>query len=142
MTLTGCTKSYRDIRVTSCNIVSIAPSGLRAVDAVLSVGVTNPGPEFEISDLDVIIRTDGEACLHLNADKVFFENGADKIYRVSLRGELCEGYNVMSAFKVLQGTEDALTAEAAFRIGRRGGHGIPVKLKERPLSDILRKVLL
>lgn len=141
MTLTGCVKAYRDIKVTSCNVVSITPSGLRAIDAVLSVGVTNPGPEFEISGLNVTIRTAGEDCLRLNADKVFFEKGENKIYRVPLRGELCEGYNVMSAFEVLQGTGDALTAEASFRIGLKGSRGIPVKLKERPVSSVLKKLL-
>lgn len=141
MTLTGCVKAYRDIKVTSCNVVSMAPSGLRALDIVLSVGVANPGPEFEINDLDVTIKTAGEECLHLSTDKLLFEKAENGIYRIPVRGELCEGYNVMSALQVLQGTGETLTAEASFRIGMKGTRGIPVKLKERPVSDVLKKLL-
>ena len=48
--------SYKDISVTSCEVASLSPNGLRAVDAVLSVGVHNPTVAFTLSDIAGTVR--------------------------------------------------------------------------------------
>ena len=57
---TGCA-SYKDIRITSYNIESIFPKGLRTVQATFKVGLDNPAPEVTISDVrGVLYRQDKE----------------------------------------------------------------------------------
>ena len=46
----GCSK-MKNVRVTSCKLESVSPSGLRSLDARLGIGIENPGREFTISGI-------------------------------------------------------------------------------------------
>lgn len=39
--LTGCSKA-KEISVTSCELVSLSPSGLKSIDGTVAVGIHNP----------------------------------------------------------------------------------------------------
>ena len=58
--LAGCGK-IKDISITSCDIVSISPSGLRSLNGVFLVGIHNPVFKFAVSDIQGTVYHKGTA---------------------------------------------------------------------------------
>ena len=61
---------YKDIRVDSCRLESISPSGFKAVDAGFSMQVSNPVKELVFSDIAGTVYFDGEELGNFEAPDV------------------------------------------------------------------------
>ena len=91
----GCGK-FNDIRITSAKLVSLTPSGLRAVDAVMEVGVDNPAMTFTVAYARGTVYYAGKPLMDYSAQPVTVKRRSSEVYEVNARGTLAGGVSVLS----------------------------------------------
>ncbi|MGN1231957.1 MAG: LEA type 2 family protein [Candidatus Cryptobacteroides sp.] len=94
MIVCGCGK-FNDIRITSAKLVSLTPSGLRAVNAVLEVGVDNPAMAFTVAYARGTVYYAGQPLLDYSAQPVTVKRRSSEVYEVNARGTLADGVSVL-----------------------------------------------
>lgn len=92
--LTSCA-SYKDIKVTSVEIVSLSPNGLREVDALLHVGIDNPILSFAVKDVEGVLRDGDTPVAYFVTDQLTVDGKTSKIYDIPVKGRLSESSNIM-----------------------------------------------
>ena len=138
--LGGCAKTYKDIKVTSFDIISISPKGLDAVDAVVDVGLDNPIVGFEVFNAVASIKLSGEECMSILADQLVVEGHSEKVYRIPLHGSLSPSFNPLELLKLVKDMDlSKFTMDAKARVGLRGGLGKDIDIKDIKLEKLLKK---
>lgn len=130
--------SYKDISVTSFRLVSLAPRGLSAMDALVDVGVHNPAMGFELSDVSGEVKIDGTTYIVLNADRLVVDRKSDKIYSLPVRASLPQGitlFHLFGKFSVVG--PDRMSVDVAAKIAMRGGAGKTIRIKDIPVESLL-----
>ena len=139
--LASCTKSFQDIKVTSCKLVSVSPRGLSAFDAVVEVGVDNPAKQITLSKAYAKLKMDGEPCLHLTADDVTLAARSEQVYSVTLHGTMDGSFNPFSLLSLLEHPEmETLSIDVSFRGALKSGLGKDFEYTDIPLKDLLGKL--
>ena len=134
--LTGCNKSYKDIKVTSFEVISITPKGLNQVDAVVDVGIYNPIIGFEVTGLFGTLKMDGESCVNISSDQLMVSGKTEKVYRIPLHGELVPGFNPLSLLKVAQTMDfSSFTADVEGKVSIKGV-GKTIAMKDLKLGEL------
>lgn len=136
----GCT-GPKDIRVTSCSIVSLAPSGLRALDGVISLGIKNPmGMSFSISDFSGCIKNQGSEFAYFGAGKLPVARRSDRSYNIPCKGGISDGVGLMQIINLL-GKRDfsRMTMDIQVRIKILGIIGKTLRFNDISISDLLEK---
>lgn len=141
LTIQGCNK-VKELAVTSFEIVSIAPSGISALDATVRVGIHNPLVAFEATDVIGTLKLDGKPCLYLSADQLIVSGNCDKVYTIPVRGNIAEGFNPFELLNLINGTSlalDKLSVDVNGKLALRGGVGKKLELKDIRISDYMKK---
>ena len=68
--------------MTSFEVQSFSPNGMRSVDAVALVGVYNPTVEFTISELKGMVRDGDHVIAYLEGAPVTVEKKSDLVYEL------------------------------------------------------------
>lgn len=136
--LSACTKSFQDIKVTSCRLVSVSPKGLTSFDAVLEVGVDNPAPQLTLSNAYAKLKMDDNPCLHLTADDLTIQPRAEQVYTVMLHGTIDGNFNPFSLLSLLEDQNlDRMTIDVSFHGALKSGLGKDFEYKDIPLKELL-----
>ena len=139
--LCSCGKSFQDIKVTSCELVSLTPLGLSAMDVSVNVGVDNPTVQVALSQLRAVVKMDGIPCLNVTADDVTLAAKTQDIYPLLLHGSIAEGYNPLQLFGLFgQRDLSPLTVDITFHGALRSGLGKDFEYIDLPLKDLLGKL--
>lgn len=137
---TGCA-SFSDIKLTGCDLGSVAPRGLTGFEAELSLQVDNPAPQVTISEAGATVRIDGTPCLYLRSDGLTLKPRTEEIYGVLLHGELDPAFNPFELLKLLkEENRDLMTVDVAFRATLKSGITRRYEYKDLPLKEILKKI--
>lgn len=137
MMFTGC-KSYKDIKLTSFEVVSVTPSGFSGVDVVVDVGVDNPIMGFEVLDPVVTLKMDGEPALEVSADQIIIRPRCEHIYRVPLKGRFVEGFNRLKLLTLVGNFDlQQFTADFTGHAALRGGTGINLDIKDIKVGEMM-----
>ena len=136
--LSSCVQKFRDIRVTSCEIVSFTPRGLRSADAVLSLGVDNPAGSFVVNDFEVIIKDAGAKLCVLRADPVSFEKKSSQKYTVPCSARI-ESLSVMEILELVGGTDFSdFTADVSATVATGKGSGHKIKFNDIKITELIK----
>lgn len=139
--LTSCAKSFQDIRVTSCKVLSVSPKGLSSFDAVLEVGVDNPAPQLNLSNAYAILKMDGQPCLHVRADDMTIQPRSEQVYTVLLHGSIDGGFNPFSLFGLLEKRAlDPMSVDLSFHGALKNGIGKDFEYKDIPLKELMESL--
>ncbi len=91
----------RDIRLESADIVSLSPSGMRSLDAVLSLKIYNPAPEINASDISGSIMLDEKKIMTFTADPFTLPGRTTAECELCIHGTLVGSINPLSLLGVL-----------------------------------------
>ena len=115
--LCGCSKTYKDIKVTSFDIVSVTPKGLNQVEAVVDVGLSNPIVGLRVTDLTGTLMMAGDPCLSLRIPELDVQGRMDKVYRIPVTGTIQPGFNPLSLLSIAQSMDlSSFTADLQGRV--------------------------
>lgn len=136
--LTGCSKSFKDIKVTSFNVLSITPRGLTELIATVEVGVDNPILAFTVKDIHGGIRMDGNPCIEITSDYVMIDGSCEKTYTIPVRAKLSEEFNPFQLLTMLQNRDlSRFTVDVNAKVLLRSGIGKTFELKDIPMDKLI-----
>lgn len=138
---TGC-KKVKEISVTSFEIVSVTPSGLTELDALIKLGIHNPMVPFEVTDATGTLKIAGKPCISLSTDQLIVAGNTDKVYSIPIKGWIAEGFNPFELLKLFNGGSldfDQLTVDVNGKVALRGGVGKKLDIKDIKLSKFSKK---
>lgn len=139
--LAGCKEGVKDIKVTSCRIVSVVPEGLSSISAFIEVGIHNPVVGFEATDVRGVVKMKGQDALIVTADQLIVSGHCDKVYTLPLKGSIAKGFNPFQLLKLIDDEAglDQLTLSATGKVSLRNGLGKNLEIKDLPLSKLLEE---
>lgn len=139
LVLSSCAGNFKDIRVTSCNLKSIKPSGFSAVEAVLEIGIDNPAPEIHLTDIVGAARYKGDPCLELSAGDIVLKKRSEQTYTVVVNGALSKGFHLVQFLSMI-GEDDGLefiTADISCHAALASGIGKDIGYNDIPIKNLI-----
>ena len=138
--LASCRNAYRDLAITSFELVSVSPSGLRSADAVVQAGVHNPAGAFTLESPEGIVKYNSEPFAVLNAENVRIAPRCDSTYTLNIRCTLDDSFNILRLLPLLKGSDtEAFTADFKARAVLRGKLGKDIAYTDIPLGEFIEK---
>jgi len=95
----GCSTG-EGFNVKSCSVASVTPNGLRALRAVLKVGIVNPMSNLTISRIDGIINNNGSELATFQTGKIKVARKSDKVYPLTCEGAIAKDVGLMDLLKL------------------------------------------
>ena len=93
-----------EVKVTSCDIAQVMPTGFRSARITLSLGVDNPAREFSVTDIQAVVKLSGEEAGILKADDVTVKARTSQTYTIPVQANLT-GDALHSVFDVTKITD-------------------------------------
>lgn len=137
----GCGK-INDIKITSCQLDSITPQGLRGIKACVLAGVDNPSMSFTINDISGSIYYKGEKYLDYTADPVTINKKSSDTYPVNCEGRVAKGVSVFSILSAGMNFDKRLISVDINATIKAKSMKKKLKLSQVPLEDIEKAIKL
>ena len=134
--LAGC-RDISGIKVTSCKMTSISPSGLRSLDGVVTVGIHNPTTGFQVTQTSGKVYHKGNELVDFTVDDFEVNAKSDKEYDISGHASLASGASLLT---VLALARDLKTEEYTVDIAtvvKAKGLNKTIKRSGIPLNRII-----
>lgn len=132
--LTSCA-SYKDIKVTSVEVVSLSPNGLKEVDALIRVGIDNPIISFAVKDVEGILRDGDTPVAYFITDQLTVDGKTTKVYDIPVKGRLSEDSNIMKLLEIATRRDfSSLKADVQARVSLRNGIGKTININDIPIA--------
>lgn len=143
LALSGCSSGFKDIRITSCNLVSITPMGLSSVEAKVEMGILNPTVQFTLSNVTGCLKLGDKPYILLTTGDITVAANSEAVYPLEVLGTLAEGTNPFVVLSILTSAKLDLStfkADVKAHITLKNGVGKDIELKDLPLTDIVKKL--
>ena len=132
--------NVRNISVTSCNIASISPNGLRSIDAKLRIGIHNPSmATFTVSDVLGYIHNQDGVIANLTGGTVTVMRKSDLTYdmpcSITLDGKLSL-FEVLGVIKTMD--LSSYLVDFTANVTTAAGVTKVYKYNDIPLKDLIR----
>ncbi len=140
--LCSCAGNLKDIRVTSCKVASIKPSGLAKIEARVEIGIDNPAKELHLSDIEGLASFKEEPCLNFSAEDIIIEKQTEKKYDVVITGRLNKDFDFLQLLTLIgeKPRFDDVSLDISCRATLSSGLGRKIEYKDIPLGDIIDKL--
>ena len=133
----GCS-SDKGFKVTSCSVASVTPNGLKALKAVLKVGIVNPLSNLTISRIDGVINNEGRALATFNTGKIKVAKRSDKVYPLTCSGTIAPDVGLMDLLKLATSQDfSAMTVDLSVRVNFFLGIGKTFRFKDIKVTDLM-----
>ena len=137
--LLGSCAKVKQVGVTSFELDSVTPRGLRALTLTMSVGVHNPAKEITLSEISGEAVVSGKVIGNVAVAPVVLTARKDSSYTVKADLTLAEG---VSVFEVLALAKDKSaiengTANVYAKAKLKGGPSKKIKMEDVPLKKLL-----
>ena len=133
--------SYKDIKITSCELESISPRSFTSVDLVLDLGVHNPTVGFTVSDISgVILHAQQDTAATLTGGPVEIARKSDAVYKLPCTARLGSGASLMQILSLVASRDlSDYTVDLTMRITLKGGAGRTLQFKDLKLDELIKK---
>lgn len=136
--LGGCAKPS-DIKITSADIVSLSPSGLKSVRGSFSIGIHNPTFKFRVCDVKGRVYHKGKPLADVSADDFEVNGKSDEKYGIEGRAVLCQGVSLLSVLSLARDLNpDDYTLDISAEIKAKGLRK-HIERNNVPLSALLNE---
>ncbi|MBQ9548868.1 MAG: hypothetical protein IJV01_06920 [Bacteroidales bacterium] len=137
----GCRNKFKEVSVTSFDLASVVPTGLRSFDAVVALGVHNPAPEFTLRNIRGTVRRDTTALFLLTVEDVPVQGHTDKVYQVPVHGTLSDGVTLLQMAVLLRSfNPDEYKVDVSARASLAAGVGKNLEYNAIPLSKFMKNL--
>lgn len=134
----GCSR-VKDIKVTSCSVKYVVPSGTRSVKGVLKIGVDNPAAGFNISDLSGTVKYYGREIGHFSADDIAIAPRSSQSYELPCALILDEKVSMLELMAIVaKASLEGVTADADVKV-KRGKVGKTLHFRDLDINEMSKK---
>lgn len=136
--MTSACSSVKDINVSSFAVKSVSLSGLKAVKAVLALGIDNPTVGFTISNLNGVIKNNGNEFATFSAGKLPVLKRSNKVYPLSCDGALAKDVGLLDLMKLAGGKDfSGMTVDLSVKVKLKCGIGKTLRFKDLKVTDMM-----
>ena len=133
----GCS-SEGGLKVTSCSVASVTPNGLKALKAVLKVGIVNPMSNLTISRIDGVINNAGRPLASFNTGKIKVARRSDKVYPLTCSGAIAPDVGLMDLLKLATSQDfSAMTVDLSVRVKLFLGISKTFRFNDIKVTDLM-----
>ena len=136
--LLGSCAKVKQVGVTSFELDSITPKGLRALTVKMSVGVHNPANEITLSEISGEAVVSGKVIGNVAMAPVVLTARKDSTYKVKADVTLAEGVSVLEVLALAK-NKSAIengTANIYAKAKLKGGPSKKIKMEDVPLKKL------
>ena len=137
--LLGSCAKVKQVGVTSFELDSVTPKGLRALTVKMSVGVHNPANEITLSEISGEAVVSGKVIGNVAMAPVVLTARKDSTYKVKADVTLAEGVSVLEVLALAK-NKSAIengTANIYAKAKLKGGPSKKIKMEDVPLKKLL-----
>ena len=128
----------KDIKVTSCSIMSLSPKGLRSLDAMIALGIENPIMAFRISGLDGTILNAGSDFAYFSAGDLPVERRSSKVYPLACSGTISKDVKLTDLLKLAAFQDfSEFTINLSVRIKLKCGLGAKLHFNDLKVEELI-----
>ena len=133
----GCSTD-RGVNVTSCTVDSVTPNGLRAIKAVLKVGIVNPMNSFRVSRIDGVINNGGRELATFTTGKIKVDRKSNKVYPLNCEGTIAKDVGLVELLGIA-GSQDfsRMTVDLKVKVRTFLGFCKTLKFNDIKVSDLM-----
>lgn len=137
--LLGSCAKVKQVGVTSLELDSVTPRGLRALTLTMSVGVHNPVNEITLSEISGEAVVSGKVIGNVAVDPVVLTARKDSTYKVKADVTLAEGVSVLEVLALAKDRSaiENGTANVYAKAKLKGGPSKKIKMEDVPLKKLL-----
>ena len=133
----GCSTD-KGLNVTSCSVASVSPNGLRALKAVLKVGIVNPMSNLTISRIDGVINNNGRELATFNTGKIKIAKKSNKVYPLTCDGAIAKDVGLMDLLKLATSQDfSGMTVDLKVKVRLIFGISKTFKFNDIKVTDLL-----
>ena len=135
--LSGC-GDIRELKVTSVQVESIAPNGLRGVNVWLAVGIDNPAFQVSLSEIEGSLKLSGKVLGRMAMDPFVLHARSAEIYHLRTTLNIEQGVTLtemlaLTDMEILNKCMVDVSAKATLK----GGVSKYLTFNDIPLTDLL-----
>ena len=135
--LSGC-GDIRDLEVTSVEIESIAPNGLRGVNVWLAVGIDNPAFQVGLSEIEGSLKLSGKVLGRMTMDPFTLRARSAEIYHFRASLNIEQEVTLMEILSLIdKETLNQCMVDVSVKATLKGGVSKRLKFNDIPLTDLL-----
>ena len=135
--LTGC-GDIRDLEVTSVQIESITPNGLRGVNVGLAVGIDNPAFQVGLSEIEGSLKLSGKVLGRMTMAPFVLHARSTEIYHLKTTATIEQGVTLMELMALTDmETLNRCTVDVSVRATLKGGISKVLRFNDIPMTDLL-----
>ena len=135
--LTGC-GDIRDLEVTSVQIESITPNGLRGVNVGLAVGIDNPAFQVGLSEIEGSLKLSGKVLGRMTMDPFVLHARSAEIYHLYTSLSIEQGVTLTEILSLTDmETLNKCMVDVSVKATLKGGISKRLKFNDIPLTDLL-----
>lgn len=138
--LSGCggIKKLEDMKVTSANVRTIIPDGLRGVTLELAVGVDNPGVQVSLSEISCSIKHSGKVLGNVAVDPFTIHAKTEEIYELKAGVSLSGNTSLFDLGKLMnKETLEEIMIDFSTVVKLKSGASRKLDYKDIPLKKLL-----
>ena len=135
----GCA-DLKDIKVTSCSVKSVMPSGLRSIQGSLALGIDDPSIGFTLSGIEGIVKYNDRVVGNFSGGPVSVDGHSSQVYDMNCTATLSKDVSLAELFAWAANKNfDGFTTDFSAKVRVLGGIGKTLKFKDVPLKKLLDK---
>lgn len=135
--LTGC-GDIRDLEVTSVQIESITPNGLRGVNVGLAVGIDNPAFQVGLSEIEGSLKLSGKVLGRMTMAPFVLRARSAEIYHLEASLSIEQGVTLMEILSLTDmETLNKCMVDVSVKATLKGGVSKRLNFNDIPLTDLL-----
>ena len=135
--LSGC-GDIRDLEVTSVEIESIAPNGLRGVNVWLAVGIDNPAFQVGLSEIEGSLKLSGKVLGRMTMDPFTLRARSAEVYHFRTSLNIEQGVTLVEVLSLMdKETLNQCLVDVSVKATLKGGVSKRLKFNDIPLTDLL-----
>jgi hypothetical protein len=137
----GCSTD-KGLNVTSCSVASVTPNGLRALKAVLKVGIVNPMSNLTISRIDGVVNNEGREIATFNTGKIKVSKRSNKVYPLTCNGALSKDVGLTDLLRLAASQDfSGMTVDLNVKVKFFLGIGKTFRFKDIKITDLMEPVV-
>lgn len=135
--LSGC-GDIRDLEVTSVEIESVAPNGLRGLNVWLAVGIDNPAFQVGLSEIEGSLKLYGKVLGRMTMDPFTLRARSAEVYHLRTSLNIEQGVTLTEVLSLMdQETMNKCMVDVSVKATLKGGVSKRLKFNDIPLTDLL-----
>lgn len=132
--------NVKDIAVSSCDVVSITPNGLKSVDVVLALGIHNPTVAFTLSDVEGVVYNDSHELATFGGGPLSVAKKSDDVYELACTASLTDQLSLFEVLNLVRSRNfDGYKIDVSGNVTLANGLKKTLRFKELEITDLMDK---